>query len=88
MEKGVSLPQLAGTRLGTQVAVGAVGATAFEAGAQVERANIVAAVAVGACFFWIGELHVARTVGLQQHLYQRIGTPLFAEMLLIVHQQD
>lgn len=68
VEERVALSQLVGTGLGAEIAVGAVVPCAFETGAEVERADIIASVAVGAGFFGIGKLHGPRSVGLQQHL--------------------
>ena len=87
MKERVSLPQFGGADLGTEIAVGTVGAFAFETGAKIEGADVVAPPAVGAGFFGVGELHGAGAVGLQQHLDQRIGAAFLAEVFLIVNEE-
>ena len=79
MEEGVALPQLFRTGFAAQVAIGAIGSLAFEAGAKVKGANVVATVTVGAGFPGIGKIHDAGAVRLQQHLDQRVGTSSLAE---------
>ena len=87
MKERVALPQFGSAGLGTEIAVGAIGAFAFETGAKIEGADVVAPLAVGTGFFRVGELHGAGAVGLQQHLDQRVGAPLLAEVLLIVNEE-
>jgi len=87
VEKSVTLPQFGGADLLAEVAVGAVGALAFEAGTEVERADIVAPMAVGAGLVGIGEFHGACTVGLKQHLDQGVRATLLAEVFLIMHEK-
>ena len=86
MKEGVALPQLFSARFGAQVAICAIGPIAFETCAKVERADGIASMTIGARFPGIGKIHVARAVGLQQHLDQRVGAPLLAEVFLIVHE--
>ena len=86
IEQGIPLPQLSGTGFGTEIAVRAIGALAFETGTKIKWADRVAAAAVGTGFFRICELHVARIVGLKQHLDQCIGTAFLAEVFLIVRK--
>lgn len=86
-EQGITFAQFVGAGLGAKVAVGAVVALAFKAGAEIEGADIVATVAIGTGLFGIGENHGACTVGLQQHLDQRIRTAPLAEFFLVVHEK-
>ena len=87
MEERVALPQFIRTGFGAEVAIRTIGSAAFETGAKVKGANIVAAVTVGAGFPGIGKIHEAGAVRLQQHLDQRVGTSSFAEVLLIMNKQ-
>ena len=87
MEEGAALAKLGGAGLGAEIAVGAVMPGALETGAQIEGADFVATMAVGAGFFGVGKLHGAGAVGLQQHLDQRIGAAFLAEVFLIVNEE-
>ena len=87
MEEGIVLAQFIGAGFGAEVAVGAVGAFAFEAGAEIEGANLIAAPTVGAGFIRVGKLHNTSLIGLQEHLDQRVGASFLAEVLLIVNEE-
>ena len=87
MEERIALPQFFRTGFRAQIAICAIGPLAFEAGAQVKGADIVAAATVGTGFFRVGELHEACLIRLQQHLDECIRTPFLAEVFLIVHEQ-
>ena len=85
MEERVALAKLSGAGFLTEITIGAVGTGAFEAGTEIERADIIATMAVGARFFGVSELHGTSLIRLQQHLNQRIGTAFLAELFLIAN---
>jgi hypothetical protein len=87
MEERVALPQFFRAGFGAQVAICAIGPIAFEACTKVEWADGIAPMTVGAGFPGIGKIHIARAIGLQQHLDEGIGAPLLAEVFLVVDEQ-